>query len=163
MLLMAYTENKSAGNEEMTNFVEEEGEMLMMAYTEDNGAVASFVEEEEMQLITYTKNNGAVAEMLLMAYTETIPAEKGEMWYLDSGCNNHMTGNKSLFCVLDEVFREKVKLGNDSNMSVMGKGSIQMLVNNKIHNLDDVFYIPELKSNLISLGQLQEAGCSILL
>jgi hypothetical protein len=163
MLLMAYTENKPAGNEEMTNFVEEEGEMLMMAYTEDNGAVASFVEEEEMQLITYTENNGAVAEMLLMAYTETIPAEKGALWYLDSGCSNHMTGNKSLFCVLDEVFREKVKLGNDSSMSVMGKGSIQMLVNNKIHNLDDVFYIPELKSNLISLGQLQEAGCSILL
>ena len=113
--------------------------------------------------MTKVEHHGAMAEILLMAYTEAIPAEKGAMWYLDSGCSNHMTGNKRLFCVLDEAFRERVKLGNDSSMNVMGKGSIQMLVNNKIHNLDDVFYIPELKSNLISLGQLQEVGCSILL
>jgi hypothetical protein len=36
-------------------------------------------------------------EMLLMAYTENNLAGNGAMWYLDSGCSNHMTKNKSLF------------------------------------------------------------------
>ena len=101
-------------------------------------------------------------EMLLMAYTENNLAGNGAMWYLDSGCSNHMTGNKSLFYDLNENFREKVKLGNDSSMSVMGKGSVKMLMNKKMQNVGDVFYIPELKNNLISLGQLQETGCSIM-
>jgi len=63
---------------------------------------------------------------------------------------------------LNENFQEKVKLGNDSSMSVIGKGFVKMLMNKKIQNISDVFYIPELKSNLISLVQLQETGCSIM-
>jgi hypothetical protein len=73
-----------------------------------------------------------------------------------------MTGNKSLFYDLNENFREKVKLGYDSSMNVMGKGSVKMLMNKKMQNVGDVFYIPELKNNLISLGQLQKIGYSIM-
>jgi len=100
--------------------------------------------------------------MLLMAYTENNLAGNGAMWYLDFRCSNHMTGNKSLFYDLNENFREKVKLGDDSSMNVMGKGSVKMLMNKKMQNVGDVFYIPELKNNLISLGQLQKIGCSIM-
>jgi len=100
--------------------------------------------------------------MLLMAYTENNLAGNGAMWYLDFRCSNHMTGNKSLFYDLNENFREKVKLGYDSSMNVMGKGSVKMLMNKKMQNVGDVFYIPELKNNLISLGQLQKIGYSIM-
>ncbi|CAJ2656651.1 unnamed protein product [Trifolium pratense] len=51
----------------------------------------------------------------------------------------------------------------DNNMSVMGKGSVKLLMNKKMQNINDVYYVPELKSNLISLGQLQETGCAILI
>ncbi|PNY07765.1 putative copia-type polyprotein [Trifolium pratense] len=102
-------------------------------------------------------------EILLMAYMDNKQAVNGEIWYLDSGCSNHMTGNKNLFCDLNESFRQNVKLGNDSSMSVMGKGSVKLLMNKKMQNINDVYYVPELKSNLISLGQLQETGCAILI
>ncbi|MCH84804.1 hypothetical protein A2U01_0005641, partial [Trifolium medium] len=102
-------------------------------------------------------------EILLMAYMENKQAVNGEIWYLDSGCSNHMTGNKNLFCDLNESFRQNVKLGNDSSMSVMGKGSVIVPMNKKMQNINDVYYVPELKSNLISLGQLQETGCAILI
>lgn len=102
-------------------------------------------------------------EVLLMAYMDNKQAQNGEIWYLDSGCSNHMTGNKNLFCDLNENFREKVKLGNDTSMSVMGKGSVKVQMNKKMQNIGDVFYVPELKSNLISLGQLQDTGCAIVI
>jgi hypothetical protein len=60
-------------------------------------------------------------EMLLMAYIDKKENSSGDTWYLDSGCSNHMCGNKS-FYDLDETFREIVKLGNNFCMSVMGKG-----------------------------------------
>ncbi|KAL5857280.1 hypothetical protein ACOSQ3_004738 [Xanthoceras sorbifolium] len=49
-------------------------------------------------------------------------------WYLDSGCSNHMCGNKSLFSYLDESFKDNVKLGNNSRISVMGQGTIRLQV-----------------------------------
>lgn len=102
-------------------------------------------------------------ELLLMAYIDKNNS-LGNTWYLDSGCSNHMCGNKSLFYDLDETFRETVKLGNNSCISVMGKGDIKLhMKNNIVHTISSVFYIPDLKSNLISLGQLQEKGYIIII
>ena len=42
-------------------------------------------------------------------------------WYLDSGCSNHMTGNKKLFVKLDENVKGIVSFGNDNEGDVMGK------------------------------------------
>lgn len=35
---------------------------------------------------------------------------------LDSGCSNHMSGNKELFLTLNEEFKHSVKLGNKERM-----------------------------------------------
>lgn len=45
----------------------------------------------------------------------------------------------------------------------MGKGSVKVQMNRKMQKIDDVYYVPELKSNLISLGQLQETGYAIVI
>nr|KYP74877.1 Retrovirus-related Pol polyprotein from transposon TNT 1-94 [Cajanus cajan] len=99
-------------------------------------------------------------ELLLMALVECKEGKKGE-WFLDSGCSNHMSSNKEWFSELDENFRHKVKLGNDTCIAVMGKGSVRMLVNGIIHVITHVYYVPELKNNLLSIWQLQEKGLSI--
>ena len=46
------------------------------------------------------------------------------IWYLDTGCNNHMCGDVSAFSDLDEYFRDSVKFGDNSKVSVMGKGKV---------------------------------------
>ena len=100
-------------------------------------------------------------EILLMACLDKEEAQS-TMWYLDSGCSNHMCGNKSLFSDLDKTFQRTVKLGNNTSMSVMRKENIKLqLKNNIVHVISSVLYVPELKSNLISLGQLQEKGYTI--
>ena len=97
-------------------------------------------------------------ELLLMAYVEKYKATRDEIWFLDSGCSNHMSGNREWFSELNESFKQTVKLGNDSRIAVMGKGSVRMQVNGIVQVISNVYYIPELKNNLLSIGQLQEEG-----
>ncbi|KAL6311202.1 hypothetical protein AAG906_000351 [Vitis piasezkii] len=47
----------------------------------------------------------ASGEILLMAHANGKEASKEELWFLDSGCSNHMCGKKELFSRLDESFR----------------------------------------------------------
>uniref|UniRef100_A0A803P6H4 Uncharacterized protein n=1 Tax=Cannabis sativa TaxID=3483 RepID=A0A803P6H4_CANSA len=44
------------------------------------------------------------------------------MWYLDTGCSNHMCRDKKAFSEMDESFRTTVKFGNNSKIFVMEKG-----------------------------------------
>ncbi|XP_074318153.1 uncharacterized protein LOC141654945 [Silene latifolia] len=68
---------------------------------------ANYVEEEE--------------ELLLMAYEVPHQKKQEEVWFLDSGCSNHMTGNKEWFYDMEENFSRTVKLGNDTKMAVVAK------------------------------------------
>lgn len=73
-----------------------------------------------------------------------------------------MTGNRSYFKELNETITGKVRFGDDSRIDIKGKGSILFVSQDgekKI--LAEVFYIPDLRSNIISLGQATEAGCDV--
>ena len=48
-------------------------------------------------------------------------------------------------------------------MDVVGKGIIRMQVNGFTQAISCVYYVPELKNNLLSIGQLQEKGLTILI
>ena len=69
-----------------------------------------------------------------------------ELWFLDSGCSNHMCGKKELFFYFDDTFRETVKLGDNSKMLVTGKENIRMFVNGFVQIITNVFYVLGLKT-----------------
>lgn len=98
-----------------------------------------------------------------MSYMELNQSSIEEVWFIDLGCSNHMTGNKQWFSDINEEFRQSVKLGNNSKMAVMGKGTIKLEVDGTAQIITNVFYIPELRNNLLSVGQLQEKGVAILI
>lgn len=102
-------------------------------------------------------------EMLLMAYIEASEEKGHTVWFLDSGCSNHMSGDLSLFCTMEEGFKREVSLGNHMKMKVVGKGSVRLNLAGVCHVVQEVFYIPELKNNLLSIGQLQEKGLALLI
>jgi transposase InsO family protein len=102
-------------------------------------------------------------EVLLMAFeaaTQNQPRSK--IWYLDSGCSNHMCGVKEWFHELDTKFRETVRLGDNSQMKVMGKGNVKLQLNGLTQVITAVYYIPDLKNNLLSIGQLQQRDLTIV-
>ena len=49
------------------------------------------------------------------------------IWYLDSGCRNHMNGNLNLFSSLDKLVQTDVMLGNNFQVTILGKGIVGIL------------------------------------
>ncbi|WVZ09091.1 hypothetical protein V8G54_022437 [Vigna mungo] len=81
------------------------------------------------------------------------------LWYLDSACSNHMTGNRKWLIDLDTGVKSTIRFADDSVVRAEGTGKV--LIARKdgrpiyMHN---VLYVPTMKSNLLSLGQLHEKG-----
>ncbi|OIT07305.1 retrovirus-related pol polyprotein from transposon tnt 1-94 [Nicotiana attenuata] len=108
------------------------------------------------RLHNYTENKEG--ETLLMAIQVEKKPEQ-DVWYLDTGCTNHMTGSKSCFSYLNEGFRSKVSFGDCSTVDATGKGDIKIKTKNYfVETISNVLYVPDLKSNLLGVGQLQEKG-----
>jgi transposase InsO family protein len=82
-----------------------------------------------------------------------------DSWFLDNGASNHMTGDANKFKTLDRTVTGKVRFGDGSSVEIEGKGSILFKCRNDDQwLLTQVYYIPKLCSNLVSLGQLTETG-----
>jgi len=98
-----------------------------------------------------------------MAHAKVQRTENHGMWFLDSGCSNHMTGNKNWFIELDESFNHTVCLGNNTAMPVHGKGSIRFQIQGITQIVSDIYFVPDLTNNLLSIGQLQENELVIII
>lgn len=94
-----------------------------------------------------------------------IPADAGKVaWYLDSGATSHMAGCKEMFSAIDETVHGTVRFGDGSRVSIHGKGTVVFeCLNGEQRALSEVYYIPSLKSNIISLGQMDENGCRVVI
>ncbi|KZV16959.1 hypothetical protein F511_33103, partial [Dorcoceras hygrometricum] len=67
-------------------------------------------------------------EVLLMAYVELQGTRRGDVWFVDSGCSNHMCGERGMFSSLDTSFTHNVKLGNNHKLMVGGKGMVKIIL-----------------------------------
>ncbi|GKC27388.1 zinc finger, CCHC-type containing protein [Tanacetum coccineum] len=68
------------------------------------------------------------------------------------------------FKELDEKVSGKVRFGDGSYIEIKGKGSILIECDDeKQRIISHVYYIPSLKSNLLSLGQFTEIGCKVVM
>ncbi|XP_015578123.1 uncharacterized protein LOC107261682 [Ricinus communis] len=80
-----------------------------------------------------------------------------ESWFLDIGASNHMTGKKNLFMTIDESYNGSISFVDDKNIVYEGKGDILIQAKNGSHQfITDVYYVPEMKVNVLSLRQLLE-------
>lgn len=113
---------------------------------------------------------GKMEENMLINEEKMVPKLDGtkeiesNLWYLDNGASNHMTGQRSKFDVLDENVTGKVKFGDGSMVQIKGRGSIILKCKNGEERvLKEVYYIPSLCNNIISLGQLSEDGNKVIM
>ncbi|GJV30640.1 integrase, catalytic region, zinc finger, CCHC-type containing protein [Tanacetum coccineum] len=70
------------------------------------------------------------------------------LWYLDSGCSKHMTGDRSQLTNFVSKFLGTVKFGNDHVAKIMGYGDYQ--IGNV--TISRVYYVEGLGHNLFSVG-----------
>ncbi|XP_016694503.1 uncharacterized protein [Gossypium hirsutum] len=106
-----------------------------------------------------------VSLLLACQVKEQVKEETNQnLWYLDTGCSNHMCGNKVAFSTLDESYYDSVKFRDNSKVSGMGKGQVIIQAKKEsIQTISNILYVPDLKTNLLSLGQLQEKGYEIVI
>jgi hypothetical protein len=84
------------------------------------------------------------------------------LWYLDTGATNNMTGAREAFSELNTNIRGTVRFGDGSVVAIEGRESILFEARTGEHqHLDDVYFIPRLTANIVSLGQLDEGGCPV--
>ncbi|KAK8913818.1 hypothetical protein KSP39_PZI024059 [Platanthera zijinensis] len=81
-----------------------------------------------------------------------------DVWYIDSGCSNHMSGNRELFKSLDESIQKEVRTGDDKRLQVKGSGVVSVKTKKGTKTIPDVYFVSGLKHNLISVGQLLKRG-----
>eukprot|EP00253_Pinus_taeda_P020270 PITA_20270 len=82
--------------------------------------------------------------------------------YANECCSNHMTGNIALFSALDQSVKSQVTLGTDSKIYVMGKGEIKIFTKKgEKKTIADVYYVPGMRCNLLSIGQLVHKGYNV--
>ncbi|XP_062088790.1 uncharacterized protein LOC133795353 [Humulus lupulus] len=100
------------------------------------------------------KSNRNVA---LVAHT-SLAAFKDDMWYFDSGCSRHMTGNKEILMNFKDISEGLVTFGDGNKGQILGKGELQIP---GVSPLSEVLYVKGLKANLISISQLCDADYTV--
>jgi hypothetical protein len=80
---------------------------------------------------------------------------------LDSGCTNHMTGEKEMFTSFEknDCPSDSITFGDNSQENILGYGKIVITIN---HSIPKVLLIKLLDYNLLSISQLCEMGYNCL-
>ena len=104
--------------------------------------------------------------MVLTSISEAMLAQNNtqEVWYADAGATDHMSDNRAAFIDFQEIPKGTwpVAIANEQNLWVQGKGNIR--IRRRAHNqwldgiLQNVLYIPELRTNLFSIGRAADRG-----
>ncbi|GJT26836.1 hypothetical protein Tco_0907111 [Tanacetum coccineum] len=79
------------------------------------------------------------------------------LWYLDSGCSRHMTGDRARLINFVEKFIGTVRFGNDEYAAIVGYGDYKL--GDTI--ISRVYYVEGLKHNLFSVGQFCDGGLEV--
>ena len=70
-----------------------------------------------------------------------------------------MTGNLNLFSTLDNSVQTNVTLGNNVQVTVLGKGTVDLLTKQgESKYIPDIYHVEGMKHNLLSIGQLLQKG-----
>lgn len=96
---------------------------------------------------------------LFMAECEEEEERTTSVWLVDSGCSNHMSGAREMFKDLDETQKITIRLGDDKEILVQGRGMVSLAAyEGRTKLLHDVQYVSGLAHNLLSVGQLLASG-----
>ncbi|GJS76062.1 retrovirus-related pol polyprotein from transposon TNT 1-94 [Tanacetum coccineum] len=94
---------------------------------------------------------------LVITQTPEVKVVQIILWYLDSRCSKHMTGNRSQLINSVHKFLGTVRFGNDHIAKIMGYGDYQM--GNIM--ISWVYYVEGLGHNLFSVGQFCDSDLEV--
>ena len=88
--------------------------------------------------------------------------EQEESWIVDSGAAKHVTGTRTVFSTLDPGSTSNaIQTASGHVLPVEGTGTVKLSTDGEI-NMNNVFYVPGLTNNLISVGCLTDKGFTMV-
>lgn len=86
-------------------------------------------------------------------------------WCLDSGSTSHMCGNPGKFEEIKEPAQRRLNLASNASTSIDGTGLVRLTIRNgkekKTVNLKDSLYVPDLRTNLLSVSKIADNGFNV--
>ncbi|XP_050875053.1 uncharacterized protein LOC127078664 [Lathyrus oleraceus] len=109
----------------------------------------------------FVEEKGGEEETLMLACQNQVEEKRNKL-YLDIDVSNHMCGDQSMFIEINEVTTKNVSLEMTQRYRLKEKGKILIRLKNKSHQfISNVYYVPSMKNNILSSGQLLEKGYDI--
>ncbi|GKC60626.1 hypothetical protein Tco_1088224 [Tanacetum coccineum] len=141
---------------------------MLLMQAQENGAV---LDEEELLFLAGEQGNTFDADVdnqpvqdLALNEDNIFQADECDafdsdivLWYLDSGCSKHMTGDRSRLKNFMKKFIGTVRFGNDHFGAIMGYGDY--VIGDSV--ISRVYYIEGLGHNLFSIGQFCDSDLEV--
>lgn len=87
-------------------------------------------------------------------------------WCVDSGATSHLCYDKQLFTKIDVSKRGKLNLASNQSTEITAKGNVSFAaeLDGKVKNvnLTEVLFVPDLRTNLLSVSKMTDKGCEVL-
>ncbi|CAJ2677087.1 unnamed protein product [Trifolium pratense] len=123
-----------------------------------------FREESSDAEAKMARNDDDDEGSVMLLVTTKDESDLQEKWYLDTGCTTHMTGRKDWFTSLKATQNHNVKFADNSSLAVQAIGDVTIKrKDGKCSVISGVLYIPGMKCNLLSIGQLLEKDYRIIM
>jgi hypothetical protein len=89
--------------------------------------------------------------------------EHDKRWCLDSGASSHMCSEKAKFQEMKTPKVQTLNLANSCSTKIEGSGTVQVSVEENLTvRLDETLYVPDLRSNLLSVAKMTEHGFEVI-
>ncbi|XP_068344294.1 uncharacterized protein [Pyrus communis] len=119
-------------------------------------------QEQRFDMYTVDVNEKAFTSFSVSSKGQQNKAKVNVNWYIDSGCSNHMTGNVNLLVDVRTNVAGKVQMSTCDILNVAGMRSLVIDTTKGRKYIREVMYLPRLKENLLSVGQMDEHGYYLL-
>lgn len=97
-----------------------------------------------------------------MSMKVSVESGKGREWLFDSCASHHMCPYKEMFADMSRNVAGSVEIGDNSKLDVKGVGKVTVrMTTGWLITFTDVLYVPNLGTNLVSVGKLTNKGFKV--
>eukprot|EP00253_Pinus_taeda_P014112 PITA_14112 len=158
---------KPPGFEELTGILlqEEERRLSLKPQNSNLALMTKWGEVQAEKICKYLADADQNQDVRLFMVETALATEEDEsdIWFVDSEASSHMTGKKQWFKNFKESnTRVKVYLVDDRGYEIKGHGDVLVtLPDGNIRNISDVWYVPGIKKNLISVSKITDQDLKV--
>jgi hypothetical protein len=144
--------SKSKKTNKHCNFCGKDGHVESKCFKKME-ALEAMMKKHNMTIDSSSSSHGHAHSPSSLSFNATSTSSSNE-WFIDFGASYHMAKDKAIFYALNECNTNKIFVGDDRSLSVVGSRIVQ------VHNghFNDVLCVPSLFCNLLSMYQITKSS-----